>query len=191
MFGVRTTEKGFGIAIEKTRRIDGKVIEAGKLGIQRGLYAAQGLAQREYLRGPRPTRLDVKTGRLRNSLWVKIGESATTAQGILGSNVKYAAFHEFGFTGTVNVKAHKRAVKAMKDGKRIEPRKAIMKDGKRIGWKMGLAPAAADAGAVVTYAEVRAHSRRVDYAGKPYARPAVTRSLPMMIAEMKREMEKG
>lgn len=50
--------------------------------------------------------LNVVTGRLRRSINVKITESATNVQGSVGTNVKYARVHEFGFDGIVTVREH-------------------------------------------------------------------------------------
>ena len=68
-----------------------------------------------------------------------------------GSNLEYADYHEFGFHGTVQVRAHERRA--------ARTRTASGKFRKR----------AADAG---THS-VRAHTRDVNYAGRPYARPAL------------------
>lgn len=63
-------------------------------------------------KGPFPVsagRLGVRSNRLRPSVRpsaaVIVG---TTIQSAIGTNVKYAGAHEFGFNGTVQVKAHKR-----------------------------------------------------------------------------------
>lgn len=52
--------------------------------------------------------LKVQTGRLRRSVNLKVTESATGVEARVGTNVEYARIHEFGFTGTVNVKEHMR-----------------------------------------------------------------------------------
>lgn len=49
----------------------------------------------------------VKSGRLRNSIHVK---STTRSSVIISTPVKYAAVHNFGFEGTVKVRAHSRRV---------------------------------------------------------------------------------
>lgn len=63
--------------------------------------------------------LKVQTGRLRNSIHnhvIKIGKSIV---GEVYTDVKYAAIHEFGFSGTENVKAH---LRKLKNGKSINIR---------------------------------------------------------------------
>lgn len=71
--------------------------------------------------------------------------------GGIGSNVKYAAYHEFGFHGVMNVRAH---------GRRKSKLPASM-------------PAAARAQRPVA-TEVKAHRRAVSYKSRPYARPSLT-----------------
>jgi phage gpG-like protein len=55
--------------------------------------------------------LKVRTGVLRSSINFRgPEETATGVTGSVGTKVKYARVHEFGFHGTVNVKAHIRQV---------------------------------------------------------------------------------
>lgn len=55
--------------------------------------------------------LNVRTGRLRRSITQRIESSADEISGIVGTNVDYAAIHEYGFKGAVTVKQHLRLVK--------------------------------------------------------------------------------
>jgi hypothetical protein len=68
-----------------------------------------GHIQRDYLSQRGPLTLGVITNRLRGSIRASLAypDGSTVRSGI-GSNVVYAAAHEFGFDGTVNVKAHQR-----------------------------------------------------------------------------------
>lgn len=52
--------------------------------------------------------LKVQTGRLRRSINQRVKESETGIEALVGTNVSYGRVHEFGFTGTVNVKEHMR-----------------------------------------------------------------------------------
>lgn len=91
--------------------------------IQRAMDAELGLAAGHIMsrrltgKGPFPVaagRLGTRTNRLRNSVWAapaRIHGNVVSAS--IGSNVKYAGVHEFGFTGTVQVKAHKRRIIAL------------------------------------------------------------------------------
>lgn len=55
--------------------------------------------------------LNVRTGRLRRSITQRIENNAEEISGIVGTNVDYAAAHEYGFKGAVTVKQHLRLVK--------------------------------------------------------------------------------
>lgn len=55
-------------------------------------------AKRDYLSGPRPDKLGVVTGRLRNSIMTQVRGSGGTVQGIVGTSIIYAAIHEYGGT---------------------------------------------------------------------------------------------
>lgn len=72
------------------------------------------IAKRLRGKGPFPPaegRLGVRTARLWQSVWqapAKISGNTITAS--IGTNVKYAGAHEYGFTGVVQVKAHKRRI---------------------------------------------------------------------------------
>ncbi len=52
--------------------------------------------------------LHVRTGRLRRNINRRMAETATSITGQVGTNVSYAAIHEYGFTGVVNVREHLR-----------------------------------------------------------------------------------
>lgn len=55
--------------------------------------------------------LNVRTGRLRRSITQRVEQTEEAVTGVVGTNVDYARRHEFGFTGTENVKEHMRLVK--------------------------------------------------------------------------------
>lgn len=52
--------------------------------------------------------LKVQSGRLRRSINFRVAESSTGVEAKVGTNVEYGRVHEFGFSGTVNVKEHMR-----------------------------------------------------------------------------------
>lgn len=52
-----------------------------------------------------------RTGTLRRSINRKIIDTPTSIQAIIGTNVRYARAHEYGFEGPVTVKEHLRLVK--------------------------------------------------------------------------------
>jgi phage gpG-like protein len=55
--------------------------------------------------------LKVRTGTLRRSIHNDVTATGGTVTGIVGTNMEYAAFHEYGFHGTENVKEHMRTIK--------------------------------------------------------------------------------
>ncbi|MEQ1663176.1 MAG: HK97 gp10 family phage protein [Thiobacillus sp.] len=55
--------------------------------------------------------LNVRTGRLRRSITQRIESGAEEISGIVGTNVDYAAAHEYGFKGAVTVKQHLRKLR--------------------------------------------------------------------------------
>jgi phage gpG-like protein len=58
-------------------------------------------SQTNYLRGPRPTKLGVKTGRLITSIATRYEFTPTASYGYVGTNVSYGLFWERGFTKRV------------------------------------------------------------------------------------------
>ncbi len=84
--------------------VDATVVKLG--------YALQLRVQSQYLRGPRPARLGVKTGRLLRSITQSGGDgrsrfesTATTSFAYVGTNVEYAAGWEYGFARKVGAGA--------------------------------------------------------------------------------------
>lgn len=70
-----------------------------------------GHVQSDYLTGPRPAKLGVRTNRLRGSINAsKAIVQGETVSSIIGTNVAYAGVHEHGFDGPVKVKAHTRRI---------------------------------------------------------------------------------
>jgi phage gpG-like protein len=68
--------------------------------------------------------LHVRTGTLRRSINQEVKQDGNKIAAIVGTNVKYAGVHEYGFDGAVGVKAHvrrsrgqmKEAMRTRKDG---------------------------------------------------------------------------
>ncbi len=63
--------------------------------------------------------LNVRTGTLRRSIGQAVSDVGAKIVGFVSTNVKYAPPHEYGFRGTVNVRAHLREVKEA-FGKRLK-----------------------------------------------------------------------
>ncbi len=89
-----------------------------------------------------------RTGRLRASINYRVASSAQSVTGIVGADMNkagYAAFHEYGFTGTEQVREHLRTMSVC-FGKMVTPREVL----------------------------VRAHQRRVDYPGRSFLRSTLS-----------------
>ena len=69
--------------------------------------------KQEKLSGPGTGQaLNVRTGRLRRSITQRITDSGREVRGIVGTNVDYAKFHEFGPSVKDELKKHKEGFKA-------------------------------------------------------------------------------
>ena len=113
--------------------------------------------QRSYLSGQA---LKAPTGTLRRSINEKTTATDTTVEASVGPNMavaKYAAFQEFGYHGTESVREHLRLIKQA-FGRPIAAQKVT----------------------------VSAHTRKVNYGGHPYMRPAFETMRPQIVAEISR-----
>lgn len=146
---------------QTVRDTDRKMMPAIAPGMERGLLHAAAVSQREYLHGPRPARLGTVTTRLQGSIATEVKLDSKTVVGRFGSNVRYAGYHEFGFKGVENVKGFYRALHP--GGKRAAMR--LRKGAVGVGF-------------------VRSHTRRVDYPGKPFLRPALAAAVPVIEREI-------
>lgn len=187
MIGVSIKSRNEQVVLTHAETLDAKVLQALKTGLARGLLLVVGMVQLDFLSGPRPSKIQSVTGRLRQSITSKVEGGNGRIVGRVGSNVKYAAYHEFGFHGTVNVRAHTR----------------VMQNFNESGSEVPFAPGRVVSGVLQTRKQVarrqkrgfvavqfvRAHSRRVNYAGKPYVRPALEKSGPVIIAELNKELD--
>lgn len=76
-----------------------------RTGILRSVIKLQRHVQQDKLSGQV---LHVRTGRLRRSIAQNVEASGNEITGIVSTAVSYAKTHEYGFKGTVNVRAHDR-----------------------------------------------------------------------------------
>jgi len=107
--------------------------------------------------------LHVRSGTLRRSINRKVFEDATGFFAQVGTNVKYAAAHEYGFSGSVSVKSHVRkirskAAKPTKSGKGKESVRQVV---------------------------VREHSRFVHLPERSFLRSTVKEMFPRIQQELK------
>ncbi|MDX1951504.1 MAG: hypothetical protein SFY81_04930 [Verrucomicrobiota bacterium] len=181
----------FKVAMKNLEQLPPRIEQGALRGMERGLLYTVGVAQRKFLSGPRPTRLDVRTTRLRNS--VTSAAEIVPGRGVIGrigSNVSYSRWHEFGFRGRVNVKPFTRVLgQQTSAGQSVETR-GVLKDrkGNVIGKKRSFKEAAKrQRGGIVLVQFVKGHARKVNYKGRPYIRPSLEQATPAI----RREINKG
>lgn len=128
-------------------------------GINRAAQEIVGIAVKESFTGKGPfpvsqNRLGVVTGRLRKSIRATramLNASTGEIEVSFGSNVKYFANHEFGMTGTQQVKGHVRRLTGAQSFRRGKLTKKSSNNLKSVLQRGGK-----------TTANVRPHSRKVD-----------------------------
>jgi len=188
---LKVTNKNEQLAIRSLTSMEDRVVAACARGLKRALLGAVKIAQFEYLSGPRPGKLQAISGRLRDAMDSEVTLRDGQIIGRIWNNVKYAAFHEFGFHGVVNVSAHTRVISNVHAGGELDIRKrALLKGGEFLGFLESRKRASArQRTGFVGVQFVKSHRRQVDYGGKPFARPALEQSLPMIIKEITSELE--
>lgn len=82
--------------LAQLKKAPGRMRAALMPAMQKCMLAAERSAKLEHLSGPRPGRLDRRSGRLRNSISTSAAMSGDTVRGAIGSNVVYARIHELG-----------------------------------------------------------------------------------------------
>lgn len=167
---MRAKLQGHQIVIRELNSFDGRLRDAVSQALARGLQYTVGVSQRNYLRGPRPERLGVVTGRLLQSITSRVDAQSDRIVGAVGTNVPYGAFHEFGFNGSVSVRAHTRVISSVtgggKPGAKTKPGVKNQKAG------------------AVSFTTVKAHSRKLNYAGRPFLRTALDDAKPRILREI-------
>jgi len=173
------------------------VLQAARKGLAAGLLLIAGRAQNSYLSGPRPQRLGVVTGRLRGSIATKTEVKGDDIIGTIGTAVPYGRFHELGFVGVQAVKAHTRILGIEHPRFNINLRLArgpIRErspdgpgTGALVGYKRSSRKAAGQLiqqlpGSRVAYVNVKAYQRRLNYAGRPFLKPAIRDMEPQVRA---------
>lgn len=128
--------------------------------IQKLTIRLQGAVQRDKLSGQV---LNVRTNNLRSSIHQEVTTSGGKITGIVGTNVEYAAIHEYGMNDTVEVKAHMRRTKA---------EKIYFTRGKRKGLENELAMLKAQRKKKASIS-VKAHMRKVNMPERSFLRSAM------------------
>ena len=128
--------------------------------------------------------LHVRTGTLRRSInrEVRASGSAGMIEGIVGTNVEYAAAHEYGFDGTVTVRAHVRRISTKfksealqsQNGKAATIARWVGRSGKNRFVK--------------GYADVAAHARHMHLPERSFLRSALKEYEPVARIELQRAL---
>ena len=93
--------------LEKFKRIPDAVYKSLARAVVRLAIDLQSHVKADKLTGQV---LHVRTGTLRRSINQRVIQEPTAIWGSVGTNVKYARVHEYGFQGQVTVKAHLRTI---------------------------------------------------------------------------------
>ena len=145
---------------EVTARLDAlptKLRDEMKEGIGRCVLKLQRMVTRDKLSGQV---LKVRTGTLRRSIDQVVEDDGNQVTGIVSTNVKYAAAHEYGFQGTVDVRDSLRRSKEQFSLRKLT--KSGLESKASLGkW--------AGKGEIV----VRAHSRQVSIPERSFLRSAL------------------
>jgi phage gpG-like protein len=192
MISADIKERNFAVVIRSLQTLDTRVLQACARGLRSGLDHTVDVIRREELSGPRPEKLDVRTTRLRGSIASEVTLNEKGVTGRVGTNIAYGALHEFGFVGTMNVRAHTRFFSAFNAaGQRVKVTRRTIRDreGNVIGFKEStLGAAQREAHPFVFTVEVKAHTRKVNYKGRPFVRPALEKSVPVIQQEIEKEL---
>lgn len=93
-------------------------VEINTLGILLTAYVQQNKLRGQVLKQ--------RSGRLISSIHHELQENDVEVNALVGTNVEYAAAHELGFAGSVQVKEHYRTIKKAW-GRPIDPRRVLVR----------------------------------------------------------------
>lgn len=193
MISPEIKSRNISLVVKELDTAEQRVFSAAELGLRRGMLGTVGIIQRQFLSGPRPLKLDVRTTRLRNSITHRVENQGGRIVGTAGTNVSYAARHEFGFRGTENVRGHTRVVKQLQrdvgsgTGFVSVDNRRVLRDRNKnfIGFKESRKQAMSRMRTGIAIVQhVKPHTRRVNYKGRPFARPGVIQSTPLVLKEI-------
>lgn len=135
---------------------------AGAMRKENELTIAAAIQKR--MSGPRPAVLGRRTSELARSVHQNDPViDGNTILSSIGSNKLYAGFHEFGFHGNQQVRAHTRNRHTYAGGSKTY---AVLDASGRIS-RRSRKPKSS------TSISVRAHTRAINYAGRPYLQPTI------------------
>lgn len=107
--------------------------------------------------------LNIRTGNLHRSIHQQVTSSGGLVVGEVNTNVRYGVAHEYGFAGTVNVKASMRQIRQAFGRPLKSPR----------------------------YVQIRAHSRNVKLPERSFLRSALRDMKPKIEADLQKSIERA
>ena len=107
--------------------------------------------------------LNIRTGNLHRSIHQQVTSSGGLVVGEVNTNVRYGVAHEYGFAGTVNVKASMRQIRQAFGRPLKSPR----------------------------YVQIRAHSRNVKLPERSFLRSALRDMKPGIEADLQKSIERA
>ena len=96
MIAIKYRLEGFKEMQAKLERAGVQTLPTVEDAVRLGMIRARNTAMKDYLTGPRPAKLGVRSGRLRSSIFWFVNRRANQIVGTIGTNVVYAPIHEFG-----------------------------------------------------------------------------------------------
>lgn len=122
------------------------------------------------LKGGQTTETNIasRSGRLRSSINAQVKDIGTTIEMLIGSNVKYAPIHEYGFSGTVSVPAH---VRRQNSRNLFRKESKISKTGRTYIGRTKIAQGVAT---------VRSFTKKMNIKARPYIKPAIMDNFPKL-----------
>lgn len=134
--------------------------------------------------------LKTRTGTLRRSINFRVDQSPNAIVGRVGIGKdaeKYGVMHEFGFDGTVGVRAHLRRAKAQMSLAKYRKVMNVDKEGKTFHVNVETKGSKARTGGGMI--NVRAHSRHVHFPERSFMRSALRDMQPEIIAAINKAVK--
>lgn len=126
--------------------------------------------------------LHVRTGTLRRSINRQVIKQVDGVEAVVGTNVEYAAIHEYGFQGAVSVREH---VRRITTASRIEATLDKIRLARAMKFSE-LGPAVRRTRYVSGVAVVRAHTREVNMPERSFLRSALRELEAVAVIEVRR-----
>lgn len=174
MIEVSVQKKNFAVVLRGLDTLDARVLQGAEKGMAAGLEDTIGHIRRNKLLGQV---LNRRTGQLIKS--IERDTRIVEGQGVvgrIGSNLPYAAVHEFGFAGTQQVRAHIRAT-----GASFGRKGGAQYTGKAAARRLRTGS--------VAFQQVKAHARRVNFKERSFVRSAIRDKTQTIMDRVARDIQ--